>query len=158
MENRSVQLKLYYRKKLLVSLKTFKQLIQLISVFLSVRPFSKKIKQVQEKLTKVVEGAKKPDPVKRTTTSSGDAEKGKTQYSDDDTVGLNYARTYLDHEFNQRVNNRDGKWAMIQNIYNGDLFFPCPIFLHSLLKMLVLIPSALINTKPMTRSQGSGRS
>ena len=41
MENRSVQLKLYYRKKLLVSLKTFKQLIQLISVFLRARPFTK---------------------------------------------------------------------------------------------------------------------
>ena len=83
----------------------------------------KKIKQPQEKLTKVVAGAKKPDPVKRTTTSSGDAEKGKTQYSDDDTVGLNYARTYLDHEFNQHVNNRDGKWAMIQNVYNGRFIF-----------------------------------
>ena len=84
----------------------------------------KKIKQAQDKLTKVVEGAKKPDSMKRTTTSSGEGEKGKTQYSDDDTVRLIYARTYLDHEFNQHVNNRDGKWAMIQNIYNAGFIFP----------------------------------
>ena len=86
MENRSVQPKQYDSKNLLLGLKDFKHLIQLISLVLSACPFTKKL----SKLRKVVEGAKKPDPVKLTTTSSGEAEKSKTQYSDDDTVWLIY--------------------------------------------------------------------
>ena len=105
--------------------------------------------QVQEKRTKVVEGAKKSDSIKLTNTSSCEGEKGKSQFSEDDAARLIYARTYVDQSARQSARQQSarliststtktesGQWYKIFTMADvfflrPRLFFPCPsIFFH----------------------------
>ena len=45
--------------------------------------------------------------------------KQKETFTDEETERLIYARTALDHEYNQHVQSSAGKWQMVQNFYNN---------------------------------------
>jgi hypothetical protein len=106
--------------------KRIAELAQLKDINLSVLSENKR-KSILGKIEKL-EAQVKVDELSRTlsrsksssaSTGPGSSNAPRAQFSEEEVIRLIYARTALDHEFQQHVNSSTGKWSMIADKFNN---------------------------------------